>query len=266
MEIADSFVPTAGVVGILPLVTYFLLVVAVYIFLGTFIAALTIRPAIPVQRLWTVLTAIMAAVAALSYYRIQGYYHDMLAELVTVTDPVNRQVLMRESYNAIGQYRFMDWAVTIPLLLIQAVTIRTAGAILPVRMFYTIVAASFFMILTGYIGHQQLAFDNEVLIGPKALWGVISLLGYAVLVWRLLLLWKQPVIGIQPTIQRISQLTTFSIGIFGLVYPLGYFLSLTNIDSNLIHILYTVGDIGSKVAMGLAIYISSRIEDFKPST
>lgn len=266
MEIADSFVPTAGVVGILPLVTYFFLVVAVYIFLGTFIAALAIRPAVPVQRSLPIFTAIITAVAALSYYQIQGYYHDMLAELATVTDPGNRQVLIRESYNAIGQYRFMDWAVTIPLLLIQAVTIRTAGASMPARPFYTIVAASFFMILTGYIGHQQLAFDNEILIGQKALWGVVSMLGYAALIWLLRPLWKQYAPGTPTNRPKIGQLTTLSIGMFGLIYPVGYFLSLTNIDSNLIHILYTVGDVGSKVAMGFAIYGSSSPEAIEPST
>ena len=266
MEIADSFVPTAGVVGILPLVAYFFLVVAVYVFLGTFIAALATQSAVSRLRSVLILTAVIAAVSGLSYYQIQGYYHNMLAELATVTNPSDRQVLIRESYNAIGQYRFMDWAVTIPLLLIQAVMLREAPPTLPARLLFTMLAVSFFMFLTGYIGHQQLAFDNEILVGPKAIWGVISMLCYAALIRTLLPFWKQPATRIQANEHQISQLTTLSVGIFGLAYPIGYFLSLTSIDFNLIHILYTVADMSSKVTIALAVYFSYKAEDINPST
>ncbi|GAB2526207.1 hypothetical protein GCM10027085_15510 [Spirosoma aerophilum] len=208
----------------------------------------------------------MAAVSALSYYQIQGYYHHMLAELVTVTDPGNRQVLIRESYNAIGQYRFMAWAIIIPLLLIQAAVLRKAAPVLSARTSFTILAASFFMILTGYIGHQQLGFDNEILPGLKGIWGVVSLLGYATLVRTLLPFWKQPVTGIQTDKQRISQLITLSVGSLGLAYPIGYFLSLTNIDFNLIHITFTVADSCSQAVMGLAVYFLNKDEEIKPST
>ncbi|SOD89793.1 bacteriorhodopsin [Spirosoma fluviale] len=250
MEIADSFVPTAGVVGIFPLVTYFFLVVATYIFLGTFIASLAIRPATATQPIQPalILTAVTAAIAGFSYYQIQSHYHTMLAELATVTSPDDRQVLIRESYNAIGQYRFMDWAVTVPLLLIQVVLLRTDTSIKQTRLLITLAGASFFMILTGYIGHQQLGFDNEILVGPKLIWGFVSLLGYAAVARTLLPFLKQA----NP--QPVARLVTISLGAFALAYPLGYFLTLTPIDFNSIHILYTVADVVSKAGMGLAVY------------
>lgn len=259
MEIADSYIPTAGVVGILPLVTYFFLVVATYTFLGTFIAALATRSAgvaQPGQPLLLTLTAVTAAIAGFSYYQIQGHYHDMLAELVTVTDPKNRQVLIRESYNAIGQYRFMDWAVTIPLLIIQAVTLRNPKSGTPTRTLVTLVTASFFMILTGYIGHQQLGFDNEILVGPKLLWGAISMLGYAFLGRTLLGIWKQGASPVQPDERRSFRLVDISLMVLAITYPIGYVLTLTAIDFNLIHILYTTTDLISKVGLGLAVYFT----------
>ncbi|MCX6218884.1 bacteriorhodopsin [Spirosoma sp.] len=259
MEIADSFVPTAGVVGILPLVTYFFLVVATYTFVGTFIAALAVRPAMPAQHdqsLPLILTAVTTAIAGFSYYQIQGYYHDMLAELVTVTDPENRQVLIRESYNAIGQYRFMDWAVTIPLLLIQALTIQNTNSGRSTRTLVTLVTAGLFTILTGYIGHQQLAFDNEIMVGPKLIWGAISMLGYAFIGRILLGIWRQSADQVQPDERRISKLVATSVAAFAVAYPIGYVLSLTAIDFNLIHILYTTTDLISKVGLGLAAYFT----------
>ncbi|WP_332368576.1 hypothetical protein [Spirosoma telluris] len=40
MEVANTFIPTAGTVGLLPMVTYFFLVVAMFVFLGMFIFSL----------------------------------------------------------------------------------------------------------------------------------------------------------------------------------------------------------------------------------
>ncbi|GAB3026818.1 bacteriorhodopsin [Spirosoma pulveris] len=250
MEIADSFVPTAGVVGVFPLVTYFFLVVATYLFLGAFIASLAMRPATTPQPLQPalILTAVIAAIAGFSYYQIQSHYHIMLAELATVTSPNDRQVLIRESYNAIGQYRFMDWAVTIPLLLIQVVLLRTNTTVKQSRLPIMLMGASFFMILTGYIGHEQLGFDNEILVGPKLIWGLVSLLGYAVVVRTLLPHLKQA------SPQPVNQLITISLAAFALAYPLGYFLTFAPIDFNSIHILYTVADVVSKAGLGLAVY------------
>ncbi|GAB3807680.1 hypothetical protein GCM10028819_45010 [Spirosoma humi] len=260
MEIADSFVPTAGVVGVFPLVTYFFLIVATYGFLGTFIFALASRTNIPSSQgstLVPLLTAVIAAISALSYYRIQAYYHDMLAELVTVAAVGDRQVFIRESYNAIGQFRYMDWAITIPLLLIQVALVAKPQPALQTQTLTRLAAGSFFMALAGYIGHQQLAFDNEILIGPKLLWGAISLLGYGVVLHTLLPVWRQLAGPVQPTLTRKYRLVAYSLGIFGVIYPLGYILTFFDIDFNWIHIAYTIADVSSKIGIGLFIYFAN---------
>jgi len=256
MEIADSFVPTAGVVGVFPLVTYFFLIVATYCFLGTFIFALASRTSVPSPQGHAsapLLTAIIAAISGFSYYRIQGCYHDMLAELVTVANVSDRQVLIRESYNAIGQFRYMDWAITIPLLLIQVVLIARLQPAIRTQTLTKLVAGSFFMVLTGYIGHQQLAFDNEILIGPKLLWGAISMLGYGIVVYTLLPIWKQLVSEARPDLVYTYRLIAYALGFFGVVYPLGYLLTCIDIDFNWIHIAYTIADVSSKIGIGLII-------------
>ncbi|AKD54078.1 bacteriorhodopsin [Spirosoma radiotolerans] len=256
MEIADSFVPTAGVVGVFPLVTYFLLIVATYSFLGTFIFALASRPGIPLhqaQNLAPLLTAIVAAISGLSYYRIQGYYHDLLADLVTVANPSDRQVLIRESYNAIGQFRYMDWAITIPLLLIQVALVTKLQPAIRTQILTRLVAGSFFMVLTSYIGHQQLAFDNEIQVGPKLVWGAIAMLGYGVVLHTLVKLWKQLISQAQPDLSFKYRQIAYALGILGVIYPLGYFLTCTAIDFNWIHIAYTIADVSTKIGIGLII-------------
>ncbi len=263
MNIADSFIPTAGVDGLLPMVTYFFMVVATYAFLSFFVFALVTRPTTaltaqsPLTNLSFFLTAGVAAVAGLSYFLIQGHYHTMLAELATVTDISDRQTLIREAYNAIGQYRYMAWAVTVPLLLLQVISPLKIPAVTRKKTLLTLLPVSFFMILAAYIGHEQLSFDNEIQTGPKLIWGAVSMAGYAVISLTLYRLWKQVNSTIQPGEQRIYRLVVKSVGTFWLTYPVGYILTLTPIDFNWIHILYTLADVISLIGIGLLPYFVS---------
>lgn len=255
MEVTNSFIPTAGVVGLLPMVTYFFLVVTMFAFIGNFIFTLSTQSAISSEyRVIHALTTVIAVVAGASYYVIQSYYHNMLAELATVTDINDRQTLIRESYNAIGQYRYMAWAITTPLLLIQIVSVLKAELIVIKRQLVMLLAASFFMVLTGYIGHQQLSFDNEILPGPKLIWGAISALGYVVILLTLYRLWKQFGDQISPNQQRTYQQMALIIATFWSVYLLGYLLTVVDIDFNWIHSVYTIGDLVTCIGIGLLIY------------
>ena len=196
MELADSFIPAAGAVGLLPMVTYFFLVVATFIFLGIFILAITQNRNqtsnlnAHSQRLVLSLLAISSAVTGLVYYLLQLYYRDLLAEFPAVSDATDRQTLIRESYNAIGQFRYMAWFITAPLLLALAISPLRLPWESSKRLLTGLFAAALLMVFTGYIGHQQLTFDNEILAGAKLCWGGVSLLCYGYIVITLYRHWK----------------------------------------------------------------------------
>lgn len=259
MELGDSFVPTAGVVGVLPMLTYFFLWVATYAFLGNFIFALASRTSVaPEHRSSRIFTAIIAAVAGLSYFMIQGYYHDMLHALAQLPDPNDRQQLINESYNAIGQYRYMDWAITTPLLLLKCVTMlkidfkEARGSII------ALLAADFFMVLTGYIGEQQLDADGTILAGAKLVWGGISTVGYLIIPIILFGLWKRFRERAYPEEQQAYRLMALTTVTFWGIYPVGYILTILNIDLNYVHIAFTIADIINKVGIGVLAYQASR--------
>lgn len=255
MELAERFIPTAGVVGILPMVTYFFLIMTMYAFLGNFIFALATRSDVsPEHRTSSTLTAIIAAVAGLSYYLIQFYYHDMLTELATLASSDDRQTLIRESYAAIGQYRYMDWAITTPLLLVKIVSMLKIELSEIKRKLVILLTADFFMILTGYIGEQQLSFDNETLVAPKLIWGAVSTLGYVLIPITLYQFWKQFAYRVLPEEQRAYRLMALTTVTFWGVYPIGYILTVLNIDLNWIHIAFSIADIINKVGVGLIAY------------
>ena len=184
MTFGDSFVPTAGEVGILSMLTYFFMAVAAYSFLGNLIFSLTTRGSVaPEHRISRVYGAIIAAVAGVSYLLITHFYHEFLHEISRLgAHSPQAEALTRRSYQAIGQYRYMDWAVTTPLLLLKAASMLrikfsdAAGAIILMLL------ADFFMVVTGYIGEQQLTAAGEIITSGKLLWGAISTVGYVVAV------------------------------------------------------------------------------------
>ena len=95
----------------------------------------------------------------------------MLELLADLVDPDDRRALINLSYNAIGQLRYMDWAITTPLLLLKICSMVKVHYRSHRALINTLLAADFFMILTGYIGEQQLTVDNQILVGPKLIWG-----------------------------------------------------------------------------------------------
>ncbi|MBD2756911.1 bacteriorhodopsin [Spirosoma validum] len=263
MEVTDSFMPTAGVVGLLPMVTYFFLVVAMFAFIGNFVLSLAIQPSIrPEFRIVHSVTAVVAVVSAVSCYLTQTYYHDMLRELATVTDANDRQTLIRESYNAIGQFRYMDWFITSPLLLLQIIFGLNFQRNAVKRPLIYLLTATLLLYFASYIGHQQLSFDNEIQVGMKVIWGLVATIAYGFSLFTLRRLEQQ--FGEQTTLTQqrayrqmaYRQMMVIIATCWG-IYLLGYFLTVTPIDFSWIHIAFTITDLTAKISIGLIVYFTS---------
>lgn len=240
------------------MLAYFLMIVAVFAFLSHAIFALATRQNVrPEHDTAQILTVIIAVVAGFSYFLIQSSYRSVLAEAATLSDPNERVTLLREAYTAVGQYRYMDWTITTPLLLIkmvQALGIRP-GQIK--RLFTWMLVADVFMIVTGYIGEQQLSFDNEPLVAPKLIWGAVSTLGYVIVVWVLYRVWKEFADRARPEERAAYRLMALTTVTFWGVYPIGYILSAFGFDPSWLHIAFSVADIVNKVGVGLVAYQAS---------
>lgn len=258
MDVVDTFMPTAGVVGILPMVTYFFLVVAIFAFVSNFIFALATQSSVqPEYRITHALTAMIAFVASLSYYLIQFHYHNTLAELVSVTDANDRQTLLRESYNAIGQYRYMDWFITAPLLLIQLVSTLNLRLSDNRRILTGLLLAASLLFFVSYIGHQQLSFDNEILVGRKVIWGLPATLAYGFILFMLYRLRIHFSEHTEPDRQRAYRLMSLAIAMGWGIYLVGYFLTVSDLDLNWIHLIFTITDLITKIGVSILIYFVS---------
>lgn len=260
MKLSEAFLPTANSVGMSSMITYFFLIFAAYAFLGGFIFAWLSKSSVaPEHRTSRHFTAIIAAVAGVSYMLIAHFYHSMLEELSHITDPAQRDELIRTSYNAIGQLRYIDWAITTPLLLLKMVTMLKIQPHEAKRSIFWLLFADLFMVFTGYIGEQQIGADGHILVGNKLIWGAISTIGYIIVPLILYKFWKQYKDNVQPEerwafkILALSTVTTWG------VYPIGYMLTMIDgFNLNYIHISFSIFDVINKVGAGAVVYLATK--------
>lgn len=260
MKFSDLFVTHAGQTGLLPVLTEFFLVFTVFCFLGMTIFALATRNEVaPEHRVSSVLTAIICAVAGVSYLLIRAYYHAMLETLIQTPSAAARHDLIFTSYLAIGQYRYVDWAVTTPLLLLKNVLLLRVRPHEVKWSLATLLIADFLMVLTGYIGEQQLGSRGEVLAGGRYFWGTVSTGFYLVIPVILYQVYHHFAARAQPEERLAYRLLAYATVTTWGIYPIGYLVPamFPNADLNWVHLAFSVADVVNKVGVGVIAYLAA---------
>lgn len=257
MDLSGHFVPTAGEVGLLEQVTYYILIVTMFAFLAGFVHFLTTQNRVVKEhRASMVLHAIICLIAGLSYFFMQDHYRYYLETIARVGDPAERLNLTREAYVAIGQLRYMDWTITTPLLLLASVLglrLRTRHVLRPVIF---LLLADLFMVFTGYVGTNQITDGGTVLAGPRLLWGAVSTVGYLIVLYIMYTQFRkyQRAAHWEENhafkTQLLALVTTWG------VYPLGYLVPvfLQDVNHNWLHIAFSVADIVNKVGIATVAF------------
>lgn len=259
MEFGTRFLPLAGNVGLISNLTFYVLVFSSYALLGSFVFSLATRTQVaPEHRSSCILTALIGLIAGISYFLIQDYYRDALRVVAQTPDPAARLDIIHDTYFAIGQLRYMDWLFTTPLLLLKMPLMLKAKPHEMWRPLTLMLLADMFMVVTGYIGQQQLDAEANVLQGPHLLWGAISTIGYLVIpfvLYRLYQQFKARSLEYERRAYRYMALTTVT---FWGVYPIGFILeaALPGMNFNWLHIVFSIADIINKVGVGAIVYLA----------
>ena len=119
-------------------------------------------------------------------------------------------------------------------------------------------AADFLMILTGYIGQQQLASDGTVLAMPHYVWGTISTVFYILILLTLYRIWQRFRSRATESEEFAFRLVALTTVTFWGVYPIGYILTAAfpEMDFNWIHLAYSVADVINKAGVGAVFYLA----------
>jgi bacteriorhodopsin len=193
-------------------------------------------------------SGLITFIAAVHYYYMRGY------NLETGESPTF--------------FRYVDWILTVPLMCVEFYLItKKAGA--KQSLLWKLIAASVFMLVTGYVGEAIYPTETQ-----SWFWGAISGLAYFYIVY---LVWFGEVAKLGQSSSKSVAAAIKSLGWFVLVgwaiYPLGYILGTKGglfglqlvadpaAASHAMDIVYNIGDAINKIGFGLVVYVLSRKDE-----
>ena len=150
-------------------------------------------------------------------------------------------------------YRYVDWLLTVPLLLIELILVMRLSQSETVSKSWKLGGAAALMIVLGYPG--EVADDNVT----RAIWGFLSSIPFAYIVYELFK-------GLGASIDRQpenvrglvkdARLITFASWGF---YPIVYMAPFVGFDGaaaeTVVQVGYTIADVVAKAGIGVLIYI-----------
>ena len=191
------------------------------------------------------ISGLVCAIAAYHYFRISESWdaaYILKDGLVTATGvPFN------------DAYRYVDWLLTVPLLLIELVLVMRLSREETISKSVRLGSAAALMIVLGYPG--EIAGD----IPTRALWGTLSAIPFLYIVWQLFSglgasIDRQPE-SVRGLIKSARLLTFASWGFYPIVYMAPYAKISGASAMTTIQIGYTVADLIATAVVGILIYI-----------
>ena len=191
------------------------------------------------------ISGLVTAIAAYHYFRI---FESWDASIEVLNGEVIATGL---EFN--DAYRYVDWLLTVPLLLIELILVMRLSQKETVSKSWKLGGAAALMIILGYPG--EVAESN----GVRALWGFLSSIPFAYIVYELF-------VGLGNSINRQpenvrglvkdARLITFASWGF---YPIVYMAPFVGLDGaaaeTVVQVGYTLADIVAKAGIGVLIYV-----------
>jgi bacteriorhodopsin len=191
------------------------------------------------------ISGLVCAIAAYHYFRIFESW-DKAFEL-------KDGALAVTGYAFNNAYRYVDWLLTVPLLLIELVLVMRLSRDETVSMSLKLGSAAALMIILGYPG--EISTDN----GTRAMWGALSTIPFLYIVWALFSglgasIERQPE-GVRDLIKKARLLTFASWGFYPIVYMAPFADISGPTAATIIEIGYTISDLVAKAVVGVMIYM-----------
>ena len=150
-------------------------------------------------------------------------------------------------------FRYIDWLITVPLLMIEFYLILSAITKVPVGVFWRLMIGTLVMLIGGYLGEA----------GYMSVWPafIIGMAGWAYILYEIFLgqAGKINATSSPPQVQSAFKWMRLIVTFGWAIYPVGYFFGyLTGASpadsSNALNIIYNLADFLNKIAFGLIIW------------
>jgi bacteriorhodopsin len=213
---------------------------------------------LPRYRMAVTVSATVTAIAAYHYFRMFDSFNHAFAGAgeAAVNNPY--------AYN-VG-YRYVDWLLTVPLLLVETVAVLAIGRLLQKKLLNTLVPAAAAMIVLGYPGDAKLD-----LFGISApIWGALSTIPFLYILYILFVeLTKSLERQSEEVRETVKKLRLLLIATWG-VYPITFIMAMNAEGWDAAAFVnrevgYTIADVLAKCLYGLIIFKIARMKSAEDS-
>ena len=213
----------------------------------------------------------MALVASTAFFfietqRVEGKWKTSLtvSGLVTLVAAVH-YFYMRDVWVNTGStptvYRYIDWLITVPLLMVEFYLILRAIGNVSGGIFWRLMIGTLVMLVGGYAG--EVGYINEWL------GFIIGMAGWAYILYEVFageagqMSADQAPESVKSAFSTMRWIVTIGWAIYPLGYVLGYFVyvddagATTQAASEALNIVYNLADVVNKIAFGLLIWYAA---------
>lgn len=215
----------------------------------TFFLVFARERVLPRYRMAILISATVTGIAAYHYFRMFDSFNDVFGP----------EAIEGAVYN-VG-YRYVDWFLTVPLLLMETVAVLALVQAKQRSLLVRLVPAAALMILLGYPGDAKLDLWGI----PAWVWGALSMLPFLYILYVLFIeLGKSLERQSDKVVSRVKQLRILLLVTWA-VYPIAFFANMnsTGFDETgfvLREVGYTIADILAKCLFGLLIFSIARLK------
>lgn len=198
-----------------------------------------------------VMSSMVTFIAAYHYMRIFNSFNESSADMTINISGA------QGSFNE--AYRYVDWLLTVPLLLVEVVAVLALAKALSTSLITRLVPASAAMIALGYPG--EISSDQNT----QVMYGVLSTIPFLYILYILFVelgksLASQPE-GVAATVGRLRLLLIATWGVYPISYILGMGEGMASAEQFVgVQVGYTVADVLAKCVFGLTIFKIARMK------
>jgi bacteriorhodopsin len=198
----------------------------------------------PRYRMATVLSMAVMVASGLLFLRLGLSWNSSFAEV--------GGAMVRTEQRFDGGLRYVNWLVTVPVLLVQALYLFDLARDRVLRLRAVLVVSGVTMVLLGYIGQFRLGDDDSWALT----WGTLSTVPFVVLLVVLLPLLRNARTTLPSSAGETAGHLAWVVLFFWGLYPIAYLVPVVSATAEGAVVsqgLFTVADIGSKVLYGILL-------------
>ncbi|MBT7563230.1 MAG: bacteriorhodopsin, partial [Porticoccaceae bacterium] len=151
------------------------------------------------------------------------------------------------------EFRYIDWLLTVPLLMVEFYLILSAVTKVPAGVFWRLLLGSIAMLGFGYAG------ETGMMSASMAFWPAMA--GWGFIVWEI---FKGEASQINAglsnaNVQKAYKTMLLMVTVGWSIYPIGYAWGYMGggVDANSLNLLYNLADFWNKIAFGVIIWAAA---------